>query len=359
MDDFSISSLHESKNEWGIRLLTILTPLINEGLKSIFDEALKLCKENNELDKYLMTFQNFISRIPKWNADIIEIERKRIIERSACEYLEDLITCVHIIQLKLLTAMRAGQKQKKIDINIPKLDDFIHKVYINVARKIYKNVYLFEINIAPLQVQKNHRELEIIVQECILTTIRDSIPVETILRAYMDESVEEDVIEEIKEQLIDDPNAVKPTAVAGAGAATAVPTPAHIVSEQPPSNPSNPSVVEAFASTSMPNLEPEDSSSKLSFNNVDFVRNEFNEEHQVDASKDYDRLEQISNIRNAERKKLESEDDDYGGGGSSGQNVRLNITDQNIQLNNLDIHDIDPPDISLMPDLLFDVEVLE
>ena len=79
----------------------------------------------------------------------------------------------------------------------------------------------------------------------------------------------------------------------------------------------------------------------------------------MDASKDYERLEQISNIRNAERKKLESEDDDYGGGGSSGQNVRLNITDQNIQLNNLDIHDIDPPDISLMPDLLFDVEVLE
>ena len=109
----------------------------------------------------------------------------------------------------------------------------------------------------------------------------------------------------------------------------------------------------------MPNLEPEDSSSKLSFNNVDFIRNEFNEEHQVDASKDYERLEQISNIRNAERKRLESEDDDYGGGGSSGQNVRLNITDQNIQLNNLDIHDIDPPDISLMPDLLFDVEVLE
>ena len=74
MDDFSISSLHESKNEWGSRLLTILTPLINEGLKSIFDEALKLCKENNELDKYLMTFQNFISRIPKWNANIIEID---------------------------------------------------------------------------------------------------------------------------------------------------------------------------------------------------------------------------------------------------------------------------------------------
>ena len=140
MDDFNVSSLHESKNEWGARLLIIFTPLIIEGFKSIFDESYKLCKENGEIDKYLMTFQNFITRIPKWNATIIETEKKRIIERSGCSYLEELVACIHIIQLKLLTAMRVGQKQKKIDINIPKLDDFIHKTYVNVARKVYKNV---------------------------------------------------------------------------------------------------------------------------------------------------------------------------------------------------------------------------
>lgn len=204
MDDFNVSSLHESKNEWGARLLTILTPLIIEGLKSIFEEAFKLCKDNNETDKYLMTFQNFLSRIPKWNANVIEQERKRIVEKSACSYLEDLVTCVHIIQLKLLTAMRVGHKQKKIDINIPKLDDFIHKSYVSVARKVYKNVYLFELGIPPLQVQKHNRELEVIVQECILNTIRENIPIESILKAYMDETVEEDVIEEIKEQIIEE-----------------------------------------------------------------------------------------------------------------------------------------------------------
>ena len=75
MDDFNVTSLHESKNEWGTRLLSILTPLINEGFVSIFDEALALCKTNNEMDKQLMTFQNFISRIPKWNSTIIETER--------------------------------------------------------------------------------------------------------------------------------------------------------------------------------------------------------------------------------------------------------------------------------------------
>ena len=53
MDDFSISTLHESRNEWSARLITILTPLMIEGFKSIFDESYKLCKENNETDKYL------------------------------------------------------------------------------------------------------------------------------------------------------------------------------------------------------------------------------------------------------------------------------------------------------------------
>jgi hypothetical protein len=192
MDDFVISNLQESRNEWCSRLVTIFTPLVIEGIKSILNEAWKLCLDNDEVNKYLMTFQNLLSRVPKWNNEIVEEERKRIIERSGCNYLEDLITCVHIIQLKVLTCIRVGNKQKKIDISIPKLDNFIHKVYINVARKVYKNVYLFEKNISPLLVQKNQRELELIVQECILAAIRDSIPTEEIIRAYMDESVEQE-----------------------------------------------------------------------------------------------------------------------------------------------------------------------
>jgi hypothetical protein len=106
---------------------------------------------------------------------------------------------MHIIQLKLLTAIRIGKTQKKIDIDIPKLDDFIHKVYINIARKVYKNVYLFELGVPPLVTQRNGRELEIIVQESILNAVRDSIPVETILRAYMDETEEDEVTEEVVE----------------------------------------------------------------------------------------------------------------------------------------------------------------
>lgn len=323
MDDFNISSLHESKNEWCARLITILTPFIIEGYKSIFDESYKLCKENNELNKYLMTFQNFISRVPKWNPSIIEQEKKRICEKSGCNYLEDLVTCVHIIQLKILTSMRAGNKQKKIDINIPKLDEFIHKIYINVARKIYKNVYLFEINISPLKTQKYNREMEIIVQECILNTIRDSIPVESILKAYMDETIEEEVIEEIKEQVIE---------------------------EETPEN----NVSSNLEPTIEPICEPAVETpqhGKLTFNDTDYTRDLNNNDSNVNAPKTIERLEELSDYRNKQRK-LECDDDDD-------DVIKLKISDQDINLDYFDINNIDEPEENL-PDLLIDdIELLE
>ena len=193
MDDFVIGNLHESRNDFCSRLINILTPHIHSGLKSIFEEAWKLCIENEEAPKYLMTFQNFLVRVPKWNSAIIEKESQRIVDQSGCSHIEELITCVHIIQLKMLTCMRAGSKQKKIDISIPKLTEFIHKVYINAARKVYSNVFLFERTTKHLQIQKHNHQLELIIKECILNTIRESIPIEHLLKVYMeDQFIEED-----------------------------------------------------------------------------------------------------------------------------------------------------------------------
>ena len=204
MDDYDVNTLIESKNEWCARLLNILTPQIIIGFKSVFQEAEKLCIENGEDSKYLMTFQNLLVNIPKWSQHIVETECKRIIEVTNCSYIEDLISCVHIIQLKALTACRVGLKQKKINIEIPSINNFIHQVYINCARKLYLNIYLFENNILPLQLQKNNRELEIIIKEVIMNTIRDSIPIENLLKAYLDETEEtETVVEERHETVID------------------------------------------------------------------------------------------------------------------------------------------------------------
>ena len=198
MEDYNSNLLNDSKNEWSIRLMNILCGHVIDGFRSIFNESVEMCDKNEEPEKYLMTFQNFLSRIPKWNQNMISQECTRIKDSSNCAYLEDLITCVHIIQLKILSCVRTSSQVKKIDIDIPSLDSFLHLVYINIARKLYSNIYLFQVDVTPLEQQKNNREFENIVQVSIMNTIRDNIPIDTLLRQYMDETQEEGFMKEEK-----------------------------------------------------------------------------------------------------------------------------------------------------------------
>ena len=295
MDDFVISNLHESRNEWCARLVSILTPLIIEGIRSIYNEAWKMCVDNEEVGKYLMTFQNLLGRVPKWNAVIVEEERKRIIERSGCNYLEDLITCVHVIQLKVLTSVRVGTRQKKIDISIPKLDSFLHKIYVQVARKVYTNVYLFERGASALQIQRNNRELELLVQECIMNVIRESIPTETIIRAYLDESVEQEeevIIEQIQEEVPEEKKEEQPVQLSEKALES-------IREEAPPQQ-----------IPSITNVSDEPVVSRLTFNNVDSQLNEWGAEEQVEVPKTVENLERISEERAAQRRLEEEMDAD-------------------------------------------------
>ena len=344
MDDYSISSLQESRNEWCARLINILAPLVVEVIKSIYDESWKLCKENDETDKYLMTFQNFLARIPKWNASIVEQETSRIVEKSNCGYLTDLISCVHIIQLKSLTCMRVGNKQKKVDISVPSLNDFIHKVYINAARKIYTNIYLFETNISPLQIQKHRRELELIVREEILNTIRDNVPVENILKVYLDESIEDDVQVEEKEEIISTEPIVDDAKIE-----------AEAEAEDPVVSNDIESIDNEDTNNKIPpEIEPlvheEVTSESIQFNDVDEAISVDNIISEIEAPKTEERLEQISNERNEARKLEEMEDDD--------EEEKIKIGGK-IDLSELDVHDLEKPKtLNKVPIELEEIEIL-
>lgn len=369
MDDYNVNVLSEAKNEYSCRLLSILTPVIIDGVKSIFNDAERLCLENDEDEKYLMTFQNFLSRVPKWNENIIDSECSRIVNVSGCNYLEDLLTCVHIAQLKVLTSVRVSQKQKKIDLDIPKLSTFIHQVYSVFARKLYKNVYLFEKFITPLQYQKNMRECELLCKESILEVIRNSIPVEKILRSYIDETVDEEVVQEIVEKEIEkeveesDKNKSMEEEV-----------------KKEEEGFSKTPILKLEKNTEELNLEVDkDEESKsiktvndnntvqtddndeltddirdvgISFNDVDKVLDMgTNIEENIDAPKTIERLEQISEINNQRRKEEEEDDDDE-------DNLEI-FDDNNISLDISDVHDLSKELRVEAPPLLNDIEVLD
>ena len=325
MDDFVISNLHESRNEWCSRLVSVLSPMVMEGIKSIYNEAWNMCVSSNEKSKYLMTFQNLLSRIPKWNSTLIEEERKRIIEKSGCTYLEDLITCVHVIQLKILTCIRVGNKQKKIDISVPKLDHFLHRVYIMVARKCYSNVYLFERGVSDLNLQRNNREFEIMVQECILCAIRESIPTESIIRAYMDEAVEDEeevIIEPIKEE------EEEPTTVKEGEKKEGEETDENEAKKELPEEDIAPSL-------GVEDLSNETPVTRLTFNDTD----EMSDGTTLNAPKTIERLEEISEVRSNERN-MEDDSDDDDDGSLDGPSIKIHM-DEDVKLN--DVFNLDKP----------------
>lgn len=310
MDDYKLATLQESNNEWVCRLVSVLTPCMIEGIKGILMESTKLCIENDEQEKYLMTFQNFLTRVPKWSAETLVQEVERIRESSGCDYLNDLITCVHVIQLKALSVIRVGQQQKKVNIDIPRLDAFIHRAYILLARKVYANVYLFEANLAPLQIQRNYRELEVITKDCIMEAIRESIPVNEILRAYLDETIEEAVETKVEEKILETTPVEEP--------ASATPTTANEVIAVPTEGITTTSTATPATSTSEPAIAitapiPGDSgpSQTIAFNDEDEHQSaEDSTIKRVSAPKDVATLEQISDANHARRIAEESDEED-------------------------------------------------
>lgn len=404
MDDYNVNVLSEAKNEYSCRLVNILTPLILDGIKSIFTDSEKLCIENNEENKYLMTFQNFLSRVPKWNDSIVNEESERIKKTSGCDYLEDLLTCVHITHVKILTSVRVSQQQKKIDIEVPKLSNFIHKIYIELARKIYKNVYLFEKNVLPLQYQKNMRECELLCQESVLKVIRSGIPVEKIIRSYIDETTDEEIVHEVTEKEVEkeveddnppqsqqdneepeqivadkisltkeenveklDNNALENTSsdmkenivndVKEELKEVIEKVISNTVEENSPENntPESKSPNTVINVDTTP-LENTNTNNRLSFNNTDSVLDMgTNKESNVDAPKTIERLEEISRINEAKRKAEEAEYDD-----DEDEEDSLKIMDNDdVDLGLLDIHDLNKPVSLNDTPVLTGVEILQ
>ena len=185
-----LNFLVETKNEYTTHLINILTPLIFEGLLSIYKEAQDIAGPDN----VLKIFQTFLKRIPKWNQTIIEKETNRIINSShSYGWLGDLIKATLKSNLVVLMYNPTVKTQTKLDnsfyqnINV---NDFIHKVYIECAREIWNNPYLLYHNYPPIEIKRNQRDCMCIIKDCIKEAIRKLLPVKHILQIYLGEDIE-------------------------------------------------------------------------------------------------------------------------------------------------------------------------
>ena len=186
MEDFNNPVFAQAKIEYTKQLKDVLQNPLYEGLQSIYNDA----KEEYSINTDTSIFQIFrkkIETVPKWNTDMIEEEVDRIIRVSSCDWLEDLITAVFVSHTKILASI-GNNRTKKINLTIPKTTNFIHKCYINTAREIWKNPYLFDESLSSSEYQKNIKSIEDLIKENIDQTIRKLLPVKEILRDHLDNS---------------------------------------------------------------------------------------------------------------------------------------------------------------------------
>ena len=204
MDEGNVTVLVDAKEEYTKQLISILKSCIYQGIKSIYMDAKDICNQDNTPDNVLMIFQDLLSRIPKWSQDIINKEFERIVNFSKCDYIDDLLKVVYVSHIKILTIVHSSHKNKKISLKVPSGSHFIHLCYIECAREFWKDPYFFSDRVTKYELQKNMRDSESMIAECIMETIRKQLPVRNILKEFLneaDEDIAEEDDEDIKEPL--------------------------------------------------------------------------------------------------------------------------------------------------------------
>ena len=129
-----------------------------------------------------------------------------------------------------------------------------------------------------------------------MMAIRESIPTEAIIRAYMDESVEHE--EQVFIENIEEPEEESSQPVS---------------SEKDESTTNTEDSGEAVLPEMVPavkNIDENEVVTKLSFNDIDSVLEENDNETEIEAPKTIERLEDISTTRALQRKLEEEEDDE-------------------------------------------------
>jgi len=185
MEEQNAPIFSQAKLEYTNQLIDTLTPHFFDGIKSIYDEA-KTVNNVNKNQSITLLFRNFLEKVPSWSNVIVETETDRIIKMTDCDWMDDLITAVFISHTKILTSIGANPTNANIDLVIPKTTNFIHKCYINIAREMWKNPYLFNEYIVASEYQKNMRTVEIIIKESMENTIRQLLPIKEILKQHLD-----------------------------------------------------------------------------------------------------------------------------------------------------------------------------
>ena len=193
MSRYNMNVLADAKEEYTRQLVSVLSPEIYVGIKSIYDAAQNHCNKINDKN-VLKKFQVLLSSVPQWNQSKVDDEFLRIVKKTDCDFIEDLITAVFVSHTKVLSSIKIKKNNKTIPVNVPVGSFFVHKCYIESARNFWRKAWLLDNTARSIDIQRNISDSEKLIQESIKETIRKLLPVRYILKEYIDQDYTDDEI---------------------------------------------------------------------------------------------------------------------------------------------------------------------
>ena len=188
-ETLNVNVLVAAKEEYTKQLVYILSPEIYTVILNVFNESQQLKKKRSIS---LRNFQLQLKKIPVWNTIIIEKNTENI--KSKIPYLLDLITAIFVSHVKILACVRLKTDSKSIQVKVPNLDTFLHKIIITNAEKIYYN---------PELILRKKEIVVSLISETIEETIRNQIPIDKILTEYLSGVFDEDEQKSNNENITD------------------------------------------------------------------------------------------------------------------------------------------------------------
>ena len=182
----NIATYSEARSEYTKQLATFIVPALVTWFQQLWT------RNSSDKQRCLALFQGECEEVARWNTDRVHDEVRVLLERTGCDYMEELMTAVFVAHTKVLTAVRLSAKEKKLSITVPKLDHFIHRVFRETARHFWKSPFLFMENSTNIiERQKNVLQIEAMATEAITSAVRSLLPVKQILKDYMGDEQEE------------------------------------------------------------------------------------------------------------------------------------------------------------------------
>ena len=197
MNDSIANTYSDARSEYTKQLCQLLVPSYFQWYLTILEKARE--QATQEPKKLLWHFQTLLNDIPEWNMEKVNTEISQLQTSCGCDYMEDLLTAVFIAHTKVLTSIRVSNKQKKVQITVPKVEHFLFKVLCESSKLLWGSSFLFREGISSIDKQQNYRAIETLLSEGIIQAVRNMIPVKSILRDFVSVDEDDDAAEDATE----------------------------------------------------------------------------------------------------------------------------------------------------------------